>query len=62
MVVAAAQIFDHVWAEAFSNSSKECNGGVWWSKKRSYKNAVTNELAVANAALLANATGEERYL
>ena len=61
-MVSAAQIFDHVWAEAYSNSSKECNGGVWWSKKRAYKNAVTNELAIANAALLANATGEERYL
>ena len=62
MVVSAAQIFDHVWEKAYSNSSKECSGGVWWSKKRTYKNAVTNELVVANAAVLANATGERRYL
>lgn len=60
--MSAAQIFDHVWAKAFSNSSKECSGGVWWSNKRTYKNAVTNELVVANAAVLANATGEKRYL
>jgi predicted alpha-1,6-mannanase (GH76 family) len=62
MVMSAAQIFDHVWAKAFSNSSKECSGGVWWSNKRTYKNAVTNELVVANAAVLANATGDKRYL
>ena len=43
-------IFDHVWSEAYD--AKACGGGLWWSKKKSYKNAITNELAVANAALL----------
>ena len=44
------KIFDHVWAEASDN--KTCGGGVYWSSKRGYKNAITNELAIANAALL----------
>jgi predicted alpha-1,6-mannanase (GH76 family) len=35
---------------------------VWWSSKRHYKNAITNELAVSNAAVLHKATGEQRYL
>jgi predicted alpha-1,6-mannanase (GH76 family) len=29
-----------------------CHGGVWWSKERSYKNAVTNELFFTVAARL----------
>ena len=62
MVSSASAIFDHVWKEAYSNSSKECSGGVWWSSKRHYKNAITNELAVSNAAVLHKATGEQRYL
>ena len=62
MIESAAAIFDHVWQKAYSNSSKECFGGVWWSKKRTYKNAVTNELVIANAALLHKATGKASYL
>ena len=62
MIESASAIFDHVWQKAYSNSSKECGGGVWWSKKRTYKNAVTNELAIANAALLHKATGKASYL
>ena len=62
MVSSASAVFDHVWGKAYSNSSKECNGGLWWSSKRHYKNAITNELAVATAAVLHKATGEQRYL
>eukprot|EP01051_Picozoa_sp_SAG22_P022033 SAG22_NODE_5114_length_1083_cov_0.985772_1_plen_274_part_01 len=62
MVSSASVVFDHVWSKAYSNSSKECGGGLWWSSKRHYKNAITNELAVANAAVLHKATGERRYL
>ena len=60
MVASAAAVFDHVWAHAYDNTS--CGGGVWWSSRRSYKNAVTNELALANAATLHRATNESRYL
>jgi predicted alpha-1,6-mannanase (GH76 family) len=30
----------------------ECNGGVWWLKNRTYKNAITNELFLTIAARL----------
>lgn len=33
-----------------------CNGGVWWSKARNYKNAITNELFLTVAARLHNRT------
>lgn len=46
----AQEIFDNMQG-GWDNT---CGGGVWWSRKRAYKNAIANELFLSVAAHLAN--------
>jgi predicted alpha-1,6-mannanase (GH76 family) len=46
---AAQAIFTHT----LTGWDDVCRGGVWWNDKRDYKNAITNELFLTLAALLA---------
>ncbi|MGH9588556.1 MAG: glycoside hydrolase family 76 protein [Acidobacteriaceae bacterium] len=53
---------ESIFADMAGGWSTECSGGIWWSKKRNYKNAIANELFLSVAAHLANraATAQER--
>lgn len=39
-----------------------CGGGVWWDRRRTYKNAITTELFFALASRLHALTAEREYL
>jgi len=55
---AAQAIFGH----SLSGWDDKCGGGLWWSEKRDYKNAITNELFLTLAALLAaRVPGKQEY-
>ena len=56
---AAAQA---IFAHSLSGWDDTCGGGLWWNEKRDYKNAITNELVLALAALLAvRLPGQREY-
>lgn len=38
-----------------------CGGGLWWDRKRTYKNAITNELLIYASTQLYLATGQQSY-
>lgn len=46
----AESIFD----DMTSGWDQVCDGGIWWSKDRTYKNAIANELFLSVSATLAN--------
>ena len=53
---AAQAIFTH----SLSGWDDTCGGGLWWNEKRDYKNAITNELFLTLAALLAARVPDQR--
>jgi predicted alpha-1,6-mannanase (GH76 family) len=56
---AAAQA---IFAHSLTGWDGTCGGGLWWNEKRDYKNAITNELFLTLAALLAaRVPGQREY-
>ena len=56
---AAAQA---IFAHSLGGWDDTCGGGLWWNEKRDYKNAITNELFLTLAALLAaRVPGKQEY-
>jgi len=53
---------EKIHEEAVGYWDDHCNGGLWWNRKKTYKNAITNELFLVLSAKLFKATNDTKYL
>jgi predicted alpha-1,6-mannanase (GH76 family) len=49
-----------IFEDMASGWDETCGGGIWWSKKRKYKNAIANELFLSVSASLARRARDPR--
>ncbi len=60
--ISCLEVAKTIFASMTTYWDDTCGGGVWWNFKRSYKNAITNELFLVLALLLYRATKSQSYL
>ena len=53
---------ENIFADLQGGWDKRCGGGIWWSKRRDYKNAIANELFLTVAVRLCQRTSKKSYL
>ncbi|MCJ2180715.1 glycoside hydrolase family 76 protein [Novosphingobium album (ex Hu et al. 2023)] len=54
----AAATYRHVVTTYWDD---HCGGGLWWDRRRTYKNAITNELLIYASTQMFRATGQASY-